>query len=518
MKQLATVLALLLFYFSLSGQQASATVEGIVTLIGNTDPVPNVQISFAPEKGLPRIATTDRDGRFSVNELPPGRYVISLKRSGFVRPRRSAGPMNLSIAAGERIKGLNFKMIRAGVISGRITDENRQALRGVSVEAFRYAGKEPGTPQVAGGGGRTDDRGEYRIANVEPGEYYVRVERDPDDDFSTTYYPGVVSSAKALRVPVTAGSEAGGINFSPDSRNHYTIRVRPVVPAGWPASRTVEIRLLPKDTDIEESWVLFRSIGNGVYESYPVRGAFVLNAVAQDGQRKAFGQIDVDVANKNVNVGNLTLRPGFQLRGRVTARDIRMDPDDMSRINIAFSAEQETPWTFSPDAVLAGLDGTFLIPSVTNGRFRVSVSSVPENAYLEAVRFNGRDILDDALTIVGEPRGELDLIFAGPPGAIQGIVQNATGQPVPDATVVIVPALQRRDNVDLFKSASTDQNGAFIIRGISPGEYSVLAWEDVDRGAWLSPAFLREFEGRGQKLTIGRGSQESYTLRAIPGN
>jgi hypothetical protein len=101
-------------------------------------------------------------------------------------------------------------------------------------------------------------------------------------------------------------------------------------------------------------------------------------------------------------------------------------------------------------------------------------------------------------------------------GAVQGIAQNVSGQPVADVTVVLVPALQRRSNPAFFKHAMTDQNGAFDIRSIPPGEYSLLAWEDIDPGTWLIPELLREFEGRAQKITIDRGSDSRHVVHVIP--
>jgi hypothetical protein len=132
------------------------------------------------------------------------------------------------------------------------------------------------------------------------------------------------------------------------------------------------------------------------------------------------------------------------------------------------------------------------------------------------VYFNGRDLGESALSIDGEPRGMLELFVSRSAGAIQGIAQNVTGQPIADATVVLVPALGRRSNPGFFKSGMTDQHGAFDIRSIPPGEYSLLAWEDIDPGTWLIPELLREFEGRAQKITIDRGSNSSHVVRVIP--
>jgi protocatechuate 3,4-dioxygenase beta subunit len=133
--------ALLLLGFAVHAQQpATATVEGIVTYLGKPDPISNVRMTFTPEKGSPRTVTTDRDGRFSATGLTAGRYRLAAARSGFIKPRRAAGPSNLTVTPGQRMQDVRLQMIAAGIISGRITDENREPMRGIMVEARGYPG------------------------------------------------------------------------------------------------------------------------------------------------------------------------------------------------------------------------------------------------------------------------------------------------------------------------------------------------------------------------------------------
>jgi hypothetical protein len=93
---------------------------------------------------------------------------------------------------------------------------------------------------------------------------------------------------------------------------------------------------------------------------------------------------------------------------------------------------------------------------------------------------------------------------------------NALGQPVSAATVVLIPGPERRTNATAFKTSTSDQNGNFSIRSILPGDYKVLAWEDVETGAYFDPEFLKNFETRGEAVRIQRGSQNRVTLRVIP--
>jgi hypothetical protein len=55
----------------------------------------------------------------------------------------------------------------------------------------------------------------------------------------------------------------------------------------------------------------------------------------------------------------------------------------------------------------------------------------------------------------------------------------------------------------------------FSIRGVSPGEYSALAWEDIEPGAAENRAFVERYEQRALKVHVGRGDAKSVSLRAI---
>ena|SRR5437867_2313783 len=163
-------------------------------------------------------------------------------------------------------------------------------------------------------------------------------------------------------------------------------------------------------------------------------------------------------------------------------------------------------------------DGAFTIPNVASGRFRVEVIGLSAKVYLTSARYGGAEVIDNGINIQGEPEGPLELRLggAGSVGAIEGVVRNRDDQPVPDSVVAIVPAPNRRDNPAAFKTATTDQLGLYSVRGLLPGEYRVLAWEDVEAGAYQNPDFLKQYENRGVKTTVERGSRNVVDVRVIP--
>ena len=159
--------------------------------------------------------------------------------------------------------------------------------------------------------------------------------------------------------------------------------------------------------------------------------------------------------------------------------------------------------------------GAFTIPNVANGRFRIEVSGLPANVYLTSARYGGAEVIDGGIDVDGNPQGALDLYLggAGSVGAIEGVVRSRSGQPADNSVVVIAPAPNRRENPAAFRTEIADQVGSFSVRGLLPGEYTVLAWEEVEAGAYQNPEFLRHFESRGVKATVDGGSRNVVDVR-----
>jgi hypothetical protein len=109
----------------------------------------------------------------------------------------------------------------------------------------------------------------------------------------------------------------------------------------------------------------------------------------------------------------------------------------------------------------------------------------------------------------------LDLVIAGPGGTVEGIVRDARDRPGAGSQVVLVPTGERRENPSAFQTAFADEAGRFSIRGVPPGDYGVLAWEDVPEGAWLNAEFLSDFETRMERLHIETTDREILDILVV---
>src|SRR5437762_7950695 len=164
-----------------------ASIEGTVVRAGTNDPIPRVQVTAVPSEPshAPPPVTTDAQGHFSIKDLGPGTYGLEAERNGFVpqrygqRKARQPG-IQLNLATGQELKGLVFPLTPAGAISGRVTDEIGEPLVGINIQIEQRVYYENGQRRLqTEKSEKTDDRGEYRVFLLRPGQYYMRAVPQP---------------------------------------------------------------------------------------------------------------------------------------------------------------------------------------------------------------------------------------------------------------------------------------------------------------------------------------------------
>jgi hypothetical protein len=97
------------------------------------------------------------------------------------------------------------------------------------------------------------------------------------------------------------------------------------------------------------------------------------------------------------------------------------------------------------------------------------------------------------------------------------VVRDASQKVFASARVILVPTgPTRRQNLMLYKQATSDNSGNFTINGIAPGDYKVFAWELVPNSAWMNAEFIAEHESRGQAVSIGSAAITNFEVKLIP--
>jgi hypothetical protein len=480
-------------------------------------------------------------GKFQFKGVDDGRYVLEVRKSGFVQSHDHGGPSNVTIVNGQNMDNVRIVLGAQGSISGRVFDENGDARTNTYVQAvqpkFINGRMRLSTCETANGKGvKTDENGSYRLFGLDPGNYYVAVEMSSNCFDFARYYPSALDPANGVALSVSEGTELQGIDLHLPELKMYSVQFRVISAfplANDPLAIFQVVRKGQNGLEKTEKMIRqngIRTISDGTREISLPMGSYDLYSSARTGT--AVGRLSFVVVDRDLDAGTLVVLPSTTIKGRISGADgqlpvsthvtgdgyrglqVRLEPKDsrdpiFAGPSIARTAPDGT-FAFEGTTVSYGTFGT-----VAAGRYKIEIIGLPPDYYIVSAKYDGRSLDDLDLEIDGEAEAELNIVVGSPGGIVQGIVRDNSDKPAADCKVILIPGPTRRNNSGFFKVGSSDQLGSFSIKGVVPGEYELLALEDVDNGAWEDPEFLRDIEVQASKVKIEKGITNFITLRLI---
>ena len=125
--------------------------------------------------------------------------------------------------------------------------------------------------------------------------------------------------------------------------------------------------------------------------------------------------------------------------------------------------------------------GKFVLSDVSMDRYTLAVTGLPSDYYLKSIRLGDRDALTSELDLTHGARGPLVIVVSAGAGRLSGKVKDEEQKPVEGGTVVVIPNSEKLRSLNEFvKTARTDKDGQYSVRGLAPGAYKLYAWQDVD--------------------------------------
>ena len=485
--------------------------------------------------GAARVAT-DPSGMFKFTELDPGRYLVSVDKSGYVRqaygathPGRMAGsPITLS--AGQELNDVVIKMTPHGVVTGKVIDEFGDPVGGIGVQALQQRYFRSRRQWMPVERAEVNDLGEFRIPGLAPGRYVISVSPQRmgfarpgaavpatgDQNYVTTYYPGTSDFTQAAPVQVTSGGETRNIDFQLKKERTYRIdgKIMDGV-TGKPAQNTM-VMLFGEGQDamgfMGRNMSRVRN-NDGTFEIAGVSpGTYTLMA-GRMGRNREGGSAreQITVGDRNLTGVRLNLEAGFTVKGSVKTEG----PTELttSGIRVFLQPEEGIPFGGRGAGEVQD-DGTFELDDVVQGKYTVTVAPLT-NAYVKTIRVANRNLPDHTVDLTAGP-APFEVVLSTAGATVQGVIQDSKKRATQGVTVVLVPEASLRNRDDLFKNTTSDANGAFTFQAVPPGEYKVFAWEDVEDYGWFDPAILSRYENDGKSLTLKENGTESVTMSFIP--
>jgi hypothetical protein len=158
-------------------------------------------------------------------------------------------------------------------------------------------------------------------------------------------------------------------------------------------------------------------------------------------------------------------------------------------------------------------DGAFTLSGVTPGDYELKVNA-GSVAYVKSARFGAIDALNPPFHI-DSGAGQLEILISLNSGSLDAVVFDDKQNPIPGATIALVPEPPRRNRFDLYDAKGTDTAGRAHLTGIAPGDYRVFAWDEIPTDAWQDLDFMRPYESRGKLVHISEGNSDNIRLDLI---
>ena len=511
--------------------------------------VANIQSQLASFSGRTApTTTTDRDGRFVFRDITPGSYTVRVQKEGFFgKPEGGTFPptaaIDVSFAAKE-VKDANLWLTPGALIGGRVYGVDGQLLPNAIVWAMRvtyplgYAVLSGQVSKLA------DDRGEFRLFWVPPGDYYLTAEAPraastpgagPAGQGIKTFYPGVTNVTEARVITVKGGEEILGMDVGIRPASSFKVYGQitsliplPVAQNAAGANAAVLVLLgrdatAPDDTKQVGTVPLVPTTGKFEVSNI-LPGAYDLFARVPDpasqasgGAPVAWGRARLDVRDMDVQNVSIMIPPAVDVKGMVSATGGKM-PSSIRVQLMADDAAAKIPayQQVSRRTVPVDAAGAFAVPAVPEGRFRVSaIAGLPLDMYLADVRQSAQSVFDAGFDVNSGNAAPLEIVLAAGAGTVTGVVVDGPMKVVPSATVVLVPETKRRSNRALYVSATSDAYGRFSLRGVPPGDYRVFAWESIPTEAYVNAAFMAKHEERGKPVHVGQQGTVNTELTII---
>jgi hypothetical protein len=558
-----------------------AVISGIVTGLSSDQPIGEATVTIFAQ-GFPdgRLETTaDHQGRFAFSELAAGRYFIGASKAGFVavnhgQQRIGLGGRPILLVDGEH-RQIALKLPRPSVITGVVVDERGSPLVDASVRALTFSMASGYRRAREVGGGRTDDRGIYRIHSLEPAEYAVcastrttaplnaaqRLREQIDHERRRANYtlgPAGVAAQKELaprlatleaRLPVHVDPVLGyapvchpgnaalpsRIRVGPEEERTGVdfqlaltrlARVEGVVGPLPVADFQLDPIMMINADDTAGDWMTSeRADIDGRFTFTNVRpGRYRLTLRGSTGGTRATdarfrADADVTVVDQNIDNVVLQFRQGATVTGQIIFQGLPVPPAKvLSRLQVHLARAKPDPLSNTGTFPAVPDDsGRFVLSNVFPGDYRISAgANEPIGWFMDAATVAGRDLLDQPLVVRGsESVTGVVVTLTDHRAVLTGTIVNPQGEPAPEYLILIYAAEEKYWTrvMPRIHVTRARADGSFVINGMRAGQYRVATLIDPDYGAWSDAEYLRQLQSASMLFTIGEAEKKVLNLR-----
>lgn len=502
----------------------TGTIRGQITAADTGRPLRRARVLVIPTKadGYTRSvqANTNSRGEFELGGLAEGSYYVTGTRPGYIpwrygQRRPLEAGLGVTVRAGGATGHIDIALPRAGVLEGRITDETGEAYPGVRVDAlvlrYRNGKKEASIAGIS----TTDDRGQFRISGLQPGNYYVaatstetwRNEKKEVIGFPSTYYPGAAAS-QAQVITLGPSEHRSDLNISLQSERAARISGRVVRESGDPVPGAgVSIAYSYPGAIVTGGMRSVRAGADGSFTIKDVPGGTY--TVMSDGSDAI-----LTVTGADIDDVVLTQRTGSTVSGSIVTDEGTPPPFPVSgvRVMIETSSDKVLP---TVRVVQVDNDWSFKMQNL-GGPFLFRLTGLPDEWVLASGTLNGQDITDEHFDVPtgGKEITGVRLVVSRKVTQITGTVLDDRRNPTPGASVLVFADDPKWwiPHSRFVRVTRPGADGRFTVTHLPPGTYRAVALDFIEQGQEDDAAFLRELRDAATLFTLMEGGTQVLVL------
>lgn len=493
-----------------------------------------------------RAKLTGADGKFQFEGLPRGTFTVVAQKPGYFSPQQLGGTRQQWIAVDteQTSPPVVVKLIPEGVLAGRVTGEDGEPVESLPVQLFSERVENGKRMRTQSHGTSTDEQGEFRVAELQPGKYFVFIGPSPFPvafptklsqqgarGYPAAFYPGATDMASATPIEITPGKHAE-INLTLSAHPFY--RISGTV-GGYAPDRGVNLEITNAAGQLMPAGFNFDAARGTFQTQWLPAGTYAITALAQDPQnQQEYSAAQSVNLTSDISSVHLMLLPNVNVPVHCHVEWTRKDPQPLPtmtffsrRGNGLQKVHENIPAqvTFIPQdqfrppeqRVLQAMpDDTVGVPNVAPGTYSVEI--MPNGSYyVESARYGSVNLLEQNLTI--PPGGGVQGIeivlrddFATLAGsiAVTGEEDTATIVAIPeDSQKQIRTAIGRRSGIDAKRGIW------FQLSQLPPGAYRVLAVSGSGDFEYTNPELLGKYLAASRSVTLTANQTTKIELEMV---
>jgi hypothetical protein len=536
-RALLVCFSLLTSAYAQQPQKDRVKLEGVVVNSLTGKPLPRVLVQLSSHALL-----TGPEGEFSFDGLSPGRIYVSLTKPGYFGPGslargRTADAM---VDVGPESGKVVLKMTPEAVIFGRVTGQDEEPLEGAAVQVLaRTSVDGRQTLTQTRGGVQTDEDGNFRIASLAPGRYYLVVKaggvarrilgaqtpKSSEAYPAAVYYPGTTDLVAANPIDLAPGQKMEA-HFSLTLTPAFRLAGKVVASGEW---KQVHSPLVIDSMEQPLFGALRFDAATGSFEFPAIpAGIYTVRLSGSDVQDRYRSYDQKITVSKSRNDVALLLQPGVDISVVTRTEFNKPRPSGNCVWNRPGGQEQRSDCSDYPAAglELVSIDSLrtqvsseyrpmedpsrFALHGVAPGKYMIRARSTM-GGYVQSLRSGNVDLLREVLTVPESGSvAPIEVVLRDDSGGLKVRVHAEKPGQTASIVVLIDGAI-----FPIQQPLTGNTNSDVYFGFLPPGNYKVLAFDTLDGVDYGNPEVLAQYASKMGSVTVAPNGNASVAVDLI---